>query len=136
MRERKFTVRLTRQELITIEQMLAFYVNEGEYLFAAMAEGFNESIKDLDIKPLMPMTVKEASLLAARLVDLLDDYEYEYDVTPGPEAAAVRVRSRASGPVSPPPGGTPWRRSGRRPRHGYGAPARARVFPSLIYGSP
>ena len=53
-------------------------MNEGvkEYLFAAMAEGFNESIKDSDIKQLMPMTVKEASLLAARLVDLLDDAEY------------------------------------------------------------
>jgi hypothetical protein len=72
-----FTVRLTRQELITIEIQLRAYAGDGEEAHIAMAEGFNESIKDLCFDPLEPMTGEEAVKLADRLVDLLDEYDYD-----------------------------------------------------------
>jgi hypothetical protein len=83
----RFTVRLSRQELITIEIQLRIFADAGEEAHIAMAEGFNESVKDLGLDPVKPMTTEEAIQLADRLVDILNEYDYSVkssDESPDP----------------------------------------------------
>lgn len=65
-----FTVRLTRDELVTVESMLRHLAEDGgdEY-FKGVADGFNEAIGDDAewIKPIEPITAAAAKHLAERL---------------------------------------------------------------------
>jgi hypothetical protein len=62
------TVRLTRQELITIVSLLRGATDlGGELLLAAVAAGFNEAVRDSGIRRLRPMTPAQIAKLVARL---------------------------------------------------------------------
>jgi hypothetical protein len=58
------TVRLTRQQAITIESLLRA---ADEEVLVNIAEGFNEAINGSGIRPIRPMTVKQVMKLIAQL---------------------------------------------------------------------
>lgn len=63
----KYTVRLTRRELIVIESLLRATTDE---LLRGVADGFNQAVAGSRIRPVGVMLAMEAERLADRLEDI------------------------------------------------------------------